>query len=369
VIKNTDPAGSPQQFHFTTTGTGYTAGFSLTDYDPNATPPGPVNDSGELLPGAYSVTEDAVSGWEPGTPICTSSKGDTEVNTALDLNPGETITCEFTNEENASITVIKTTSNGEGGTFTYVSDFSVPNLTVPGGAGNLHTFTSGDLDPTTYSVVETVPAGWVLTNDNGTAGVVVCSDLSPSDAIVLAAGEHVSCTFNNELQIGSIRIHKQSVKTTEDENGDPVNIPLVGVSFTVNGETKATDAFGNVCFDRLPFDPVTGTSYSVTETVPGGFVGETIPDVLVDNVSYCDGTGGGASESITVNNTPKTNITVSVDSQVIPDAGGTESTIECTPVDPPEDGQASTDPATGDGSLTVNDLLPGTYTCTIVIDP
>jgi hypothetical protein len=50
---------------------------------------------------------------------------------------------------------------------------------------------------------------------------------------------------------------------------------------------------------------------------------------------------------------------VSVNSQV---DGGTASTIDC-------DGVTGSTDANGDGSLTRNNLPPGTYTCTIVVDP
>jgi len=61
---------------------------------------------------------------------------------------------------------------------------------------------------------------------------------------------------------------------------------------------------------------------------------------------------------VSFHNTPLTNITVSVDSQV---DGGTSSTIS---------GCASgSTGANGDGSATATDLEPGTYTCTVVIDP
>jgi len=52
---------------------------------------------------------------------------------------------------------------------------------------------SGLLAPGTYSVSEAVPAGWALTS-------AVCSDGSPVTAIVLAAGETVTCTFTNTKQ-------------------------------------------------------------------------------------------------------------------------------------------------------------------------
>jgi hypothetical protein len=63
-------------------------------------------------------------------------------------------------------------------------------------------------------------------------------------------------------------------------------------------------------------------------------------------------------------NTPLTNLSVSVDSQVV---GGTNSTIECKQGSTVK-GSATT-PANGDVILNVNDLPPGTYICTVVIDP
>jgi hypothetical protein len=63
-------------------------------------------------------------------------------------------------------------------------------------------------------------------------------------------------------------------------------------------------------------------------------------------------------------NVPLTNITVSVSSQV---TGGTASKITCTGLTPtPADATAN---AFDDTSETVLDLVPGTYACTIVVDP
>ena len=63
-------------------------------------------------------------------------------------------------------------------------------------------------------------------------------------------------------------------------------------------------------------------------------------------------------------NTPLTDITTSVNSQV---DGGTASTIQCKLGD---DVVASgSTAANGDGSATAGDLEPGTYVCTVVVDP
>jgi Prealbumin-like fold domain len=177
-------------------------------------------------------------------------------------------------------------------------------------------------------------------------------DLAPDQSFSLTSNTPnltISLTFVDQRQPGAIKVTKLR-KHAADGSGDH---PQAGVSFTVNGVTKQTDANGVACFDGLAF----GT-YTVHETVPPGYHGENDKQVTVDNSATCsDATYVG--ETVTFHNTPLTNITVSVDSQI---DGGTSSTITCGPA------SASTGP-NGDGSLTRSDLEPGTYNCTIVIDP
>jgi hypothetical protein len=69
-------------------------------------------------------------------------------------------------------------------------------------------------------------------------------------------------------------------------------------------------------------------------------------------------------ETVSFSNTPLSNITVSFSSQV---PGGTAATIDCTDLTatPPDGTPAVFD----DTSETFEDLEPGTYSCTVVIDP
>jgi hypothetical protein len=216
----------------------------------------------------------------------------------------------------------------------YTSAFSLKN-------GESKTVT--DLNPGTNSVAETVPANWSLTS-------ATCDDGSDPSAIDLGPAETVTCTFTNTLQQGAIIV----TKTRKHAADGPGPHPQSGVSFTVNGVTKQTDGNGQACFDGLNL----GT-YTVTETVPAGYhSADASQDVLVDSTATCAGGGG---ETVSFSNTPLTNLTVSVDSQI---DGGTASTIDCGDVgDPVSTG------ANGDGSKSKVDLEPGTYTCTIVIDP
>jgi hypothetical protein len=167
-----------------------------------------------------------------------------------------------------------------------------------------------------------------------------------------AGGDTVTCTYVNDQQLGAIQVTKTR-KHAADGAGDH---PHAGVSFTVNGVTKQTDANGIACFDGLTFG-----DYTVHETVPAGYhVDANDKSVTVDNNASCsDATYVG--ETVSFHNTPLTDLRVAVNSQV---DGGTASTVTCTPAGP----SGSTN-ANGDFDSTTTDLEPGTYTCVVVIDP
>jgi hypothetical protein len=166
----------------------------------------------------------------------------------------------------------------------------------------------------------------------------------------------VTCTFTNTLQTGAILITKMR-KHAADGPGDH---PHAGVTFTVNGVSKQTNASGQACFDGLTF----GT-YTVHETVPAGYhVDANDKQVTVENTASCSD-NPYVGETVSFRNTPLTDISASVNSQV---NGGTASTIVCKDANGNTVASGTTD-ANGDGSASATDLEPGTYTCTLVIDP
>jgi hypothetical protein len=184
-------------------------------------------------------------------------------------------------------------------------------------------------------------------------------DLAADQAVHLDANTPnltVSLTFVDPRQTGAIQV----TKTRKHAADGPGDHPQSGVDFTVNGVTRTTDADGVACFDGLAF----GT-YTVHETVPAGYhVDGNDKSVTVDNTTTCAGSPF-AGETVSFHNTPLTDISASVNSQV---DGATASTIVC------RDGNgtivaAGSTGATGDGSTSAGDLEPGTYTCTLVIDP
>ena len=172
-----------------------------------------------------------------------------------------------------------------------------------------------------------------------------------------AADQHVTVTadatvtlpnFVNPRHRGAILVTKTR-KHAASGSGDH---PHAGVNFTVNGVTKTTDAAGQACFDNLSFG-----SHTVHETTPEGYVGEGDKTVAVDNKASCTDVPY-VGETVAFSNTPLSTITISFTSQV---PGGTAVTeISCT-------GQTDSNP--DPNSATFADLVPGTYTCTVVVDP
>lgn len=178
VEKQTNPAGSPQTFDFTGDAAGTLADDQQIVVD-------------NLAPGNYSSTEAVPAGWQLTDIVCNDadSSGDIATATAnFALDAGETVTCVFVNTEDTAadgtITILKQASPSDTGqSFDFTGDLG--NFSLLHGEFNVET-----LPPGTYAVDETVPDGWQLDS-------AVCEDGSPVDAIELAAGENVTCTFTN----------------------------------------------------------------------------------------------------------------------------------------------------------------------------
>jgi hypothetical protein len=256
------------------------------------------------------------------------------------------------------------TSNIAGGQLSCTGDSTPASFTLNDNGNSTSDSAANTEDCTnvpvgSYTVTEGAdPANFVFESltctSSGTGTSATTSGKVAS--ITLAGSGLVTCVYVNKQQLGAIKVTKTR-KHAADGSGDH---PQSGVSFTVNGVTKQTDANGVACFDGLGFG-----SYTVHETVPPGYhVDGNDKSVTVDNAAGCaDATYVG--ESVSFHNTPLTDLSVSVNSQV---DGGTSSTITCTDADSNTIASGSTG-ANGDGSASASDLEPGTYTCTVLIDP
>jgi hypothetical protein len=361
IRKQTDPEEDPNTTQF-----GFTKAFNTDPTTPNTfqLADDGVKDYGKtvLFGSGYTVSEGAPpAGWDFVAVDCSASTGVTPVivgalvTFAIDSDTDK-LDCTYTNRARGTIIVEKITDDGTGA-FDFTSQTLTPSpftlTTTAAGAGGKDSRTFSDLAPGTYDVAETVPAGWNLVS-------ATCSDGSNPGSIGLSGGETVTCTFHDARERGAILI----TKTRKHAADGPGDHPHAEVTFTVTGgelpaggETVETSSIGIACIDGL----VLG-DYTVKETVPSGYVSsDAEQDVTVSLESEC---GDGNEEPVSFHNTPLTNVTVSVNSQV---DGGTASDIDCGPA-----GNASTG-ANGDGSLTIPDLQPTaptvTVTCTITVDP
>jgi hypothetical protein len=326
-------------FGFTTTGNIGTAGFSLNG--------GGTQTYSNVVPGsANTVSETVPVGWDLTSASCDNGNVPT---TNITVTPGGTTTCTFTDTERGTIVIKKVTDPSPD-----LTNTSFPF--TPGGSIGTTGFYLLNGGSKTYSnvapasantVSETVPFGWALTNatcDNGNV---------PTTNITVTPGGTTTCTFNDKLLHGAIKITKTSTKGTA----------LLGATFAISGpngysNTVTSGADGTVCVDGLLFG-----SYNVQETfAPNGYMinDGTVHAVNVNASATCsDNPFGGVALSFA--DTPLTDITISASSEAL---GGTESTITCSPSFSPSSAGLSANP-----SLTQNGLPPGTYTCTVVVDP
>ncbi len=339
---------SPSPFELTTTDVGE-AGQDSTNFD-------------DLAPGTYDVAESTPpTGWELTSATCDDGSDPSSIG----LSAGESVTCTFVNTATASLTVVKQTGVTTG-SFDYTTsgglDPSTFTLTTTDvGAAGQDSQPYPGIAPGDYGVAETVPMGWNLDSAS-------CDNGDDPSAITLGVGDDVTCTFVNSPQEGAIEITKTR-KHAALGSGDH---PHEGVTFTISGGSLAapvdvvTDANGVACLDGLLLSQFAG-DYSVEEDVPLGYAadGVTTKTVTVTAESSC---GDGNEATVSFGNTPLTNVTVSVDSQV---DGGTASTIVCT--DSQGNQSSASTGADGDGQVMVSDLLPTdptvTLTCEITIDP
>ncbi len=173
--------------------------------------------------------------------------------------------------------------------------------------------------------------------------------------ITVAPNGLVICTYVNQGS-GAILV----TKTAKNHNLGAGQHPLAGATFTVNGVSKQTDANGHACFDGLTI----GTAYTVTETAaPAGYaIDTTSQSVTVTGTASCT---SGTPDGVSFTDSPLTDVAVSATSEV---PGVTNSTIQCVNSSNADVGNSPQGPA-DPVSVTANGLKPGTYTCTIVVDP
>ncbi len=340
IIKDSVP-DDPQDFDFT----GDLGAFTLDDDPVSGTPNSFLTLGAE---GALVVTETAVAGWVLTDITCVSSSNQTTwvsniPSVEIDLKKNTSISCTFTNTKSGEIRVMKETlPDGDPATFDFSGDL---NGTIGDGQSLSAAVAAG-----TYSVSETVPAGWVLTD-------ISCDDGDSSGDVGTATatfevdpGEVVTCTFTNTKD-GQIVVVKETLP-----DGDPQ-------TFDFSGDLNGTIGDGGSLSDGV----APGT-YSATETVPAGWV---LTDISCDDG---DSSGDTGTATATFEVDPGETVTCTFTNRLL--QADLELVKESSPgTAPSEDGNVffvgdeatwtitvtnqGPDDATG---VTVSDLLPGAVT-------
>jgi plastocyanin len=245
VKKVTQPSGSIQSFTFTPS---YNGGqtFNLID--------GQSNDSGLLVPGSYSVSEGAVTGWDLKSATCDNGNSPSSITLAA----GATVTCTFTNVQRGTIIVKKVTNPvGAPGTFTFTG-------TASGSIAGGQQIVVGNLVPGTYTSTEADPTpAFDLTGlscDDGASATASTVNLGTRTATFkLDPGETVTCTFTNRQ-----RGHAKVVKTVAG------NVPSGSQSFTFQLRSGASaGAAGTILESGVANAADGGVISFATYLVPG----------------------------------------------------------------------------------------------------
>jgi len=252
----------------------------------------------------------------------------------------------------AKLTIVKHTSPADidqNFGFTSGTGLSPGTFTLNDHGTDTQVFSS--LQPGTYSVAENAnPTGFALASISCTPkGTGTLATRTAS--VTLAAGDDVTCTFVNNQQLGAIKVLKRSIKG---------NTALAGATFSIAGQSVTTGSDGTACVENLAFG-----NYDVSETAaPTGYQRDdtTTHSVAVNaNRTCADIT---AANALAFNDTPLTDISVTVNSQD-DGAGGTLSTISCVKGANTEGSATSAH----DPSVSMTNKTPGTYVCTVVVDP
>jgi hypothetical protein len=182
----------------------------------------------DLPPGTYTTTEAdpapqfdlvAVSCDDGGS--ATVSGGDPTTRSAIfNIDPGEMVTCAFTNARRGTLVVAAEVSpDSATGSFQYTG---VPSGTISASG----TLVVTDLPPGTYTTTEVDPAPdfdlTEVTCDDGDSGTASSGDPQTRTAIFnLEAGETVRCTFTHEGETGPIT-GGDGTGSSSDGDGDGV---------------------------------------------------------------------------------------------------------------------------------------------------
>ncbi|HEU0235176.1 MAG TPA: hypothetical protein VFR14_01915, partial [Candidatus Limnocylindrales bacterium] len=238
---------------------------------------GTISDNGtivvsNLVPGTYTSTEnDPTPNFDLGAIVCddgtstTPSTWNVGTRTAtFKLDPGETVTCTFTNVQRGTITIIKNTVPDGPQDFhfnTTGSGLSGFDLDDDDNATLSNTKTFENVVAGDYSVTEVAVPGWDLTGIQCvTAGGSSATTEGATAGITMVPGGSVTCTYTN-VERGSVTIVKDA------RPNDAQDFAFSGGlgAFSLDDDATATLP------SQMTFGNLVPGSYAVTEGATAGW--------------------------------------------------------------------------------------------------
>jgi fimbrial isopeptide formation D2 family protein len=257
-----------------------------TDWTLTAT--GPTNISGAtgsdtvtnapVDAGTYDLSESGgPSGYTPGAWSCTAG---TLTGSSLVLPNGVSATCTIDNDDQpATLTLIKTVTNDNGGTAAPTSwTLRAFGPTTISGVTGSAAVTGASVNAGTYVLAESGPSGYTAGAWSCTIGETQVS----GSAIELGSGQSATCTINNDDQVGTWTL----AKTSDPESGSvvqPGSTIIYTIAATKTGGVDPTDL--TVTDDltgvlaNATLDPTSITATTGTATFANGRITWTIPDL------------------------------------------------------------------------------------------
>ncbi|UVJ41003.1 DUF11 domain-containing protein [Arthrobacter sp. CJ23] len=224
----------------------------------------------------FTVTEmDPTPGYDGTNLVCSGNlAGDTSSAQGLvgtiDLDPGETVTCTYTNTQRSTIVIVKDAVPDDDQDFTFSATGSPlpPSFILDDDADGTrsNTFTSALLPAKQpYTVNEVAVPGWTLD-----LAASACSNQVAVTAngvsLTPAPGQTITCTFVNRAAPGTIQVTK-SVEGVADDYAWTFDISIspVEAGATSPQEASGTGDGG----DTVSFAPlVLNKQYTITEEEP-----------------------------------------------------------------------------------------------------
>ena len=370
-----------QDFSYTTTGGFNPATFSLEDDGDEGTNPSTQQftfTGTDFDAGDETISEDGETGWALTDLVCTGDDDYQESGSTATLNvePGETIVCDYENTKNATVTVNKDAIPDDGQDFSYTTtggfNPATFSLEDDGDEGTnpstqQFTFTGTDFDAGDETISEDGETGWALTD-------LVCTgdddyqESGSTATLNVEPGETIVCDYENTKN-ATVTVNKDAIP----DDGQDFSYTTTGgfnpATFSLEDDG---DEGTNPSTQQFTF---TGTDFDAgDETISeDGETGWALTDLVCTGDDDYQESGSTATlnvepgETIVCDYENTKNATVTVNKDAIPDDGQDFSYTTTGGFNPAtfsleDDGDEGTNPSTQQFTFTGTDFDAGDET-------